>query len=292
MSVLAGLCVANCSLAESAPQTDGRGTGEIRIREIFSSHLPDTMRKNSFRAFVHPHFGDFENHDYFRISSGVRYGATSKLELSAETAAYFSHGFGDVGFFDRKGVMSAQFGAKLNVGPRILEGWDASVGFDVTRPTGSPPIELTDGLQHFEPYMTFSRRMESRPEIRLFWGAGADLVSATRFAGELQENQLGDDSAHLTAGFVWDRDRLHYTFEAMVASTRPFGESSDDLLVLRPGVIWEIPSFRNPHSRGNWMIGVGAKASFGPDGADYGVSAKLRYNLDLKHLFSRKKRPD
>lgn len=293
-SIIAAACLAaGSTFAQTVPPAEPdalatRGADEIRIREVFSSHLPGTMAKNSFRASIHPHFGDLDRHDYFRISNTLRYGATSKLELSAGFDAYASHGLGDVGFFKEIGIMSVQFGGKLNIGDRILHGWDSSIGVDAVIPTGTPPVELTDGLRHISPYVTFSRRMESRPQIRLFWGAGFDFVNLAEYPGELQDNQLDDDSVNVSAGFVIDRNMLHYSFESQLATTRGIGNGSDDdVLTLRPGIIWEVPTFRDRHKRSNWMIGLGGRVSFGPDGTDVGASAKLRYNLDLKHLFGR-----
>lgn len=277
------------AVAQTAPAPDARGDDEIRIREVFSSHLPDTMRKNLFRASIHPHFGDFNRHDYFRVSNTLRYGATDHLEVSAGVDAFVSHGIGDVGLFKEVGIMAAEFGAKYNLGHHVLRDWDASVGFEERIPAGSPPAELTDGLRHFTPYTSFSRRLESRPDIRIFWGVGADLVTKTRYVGVLDKNQLGDDSVNVSAGFVIDRNLLHYSFEALFATTRGIGDGSDDdVLTLRPGIIWEIPTWRDRHKRSGWLIGLAPKVSFGPDGTDFGLSAKLRLNVDLKKLFGRK----
>jgi len=290
---LAGCLGMVCVNAAETEKPNVRGDDEIRIREVFSSHLPDTMAKNSFRASIHPHFGDFDRHDYFRISNTLRYGATSKLEVSAGLDAYASHGLGDVGAFKEIGIMAMEFGAKLNIGNSILRDWDSAIGFDVVLPTGSPPMELTDGLRHFAPYVSFSRRMESRRNIRLFWGAGVDIVSVAEFPGELRDNQFDDDSVNVTAGFVIDRNMLHYSFETKLATTRVIGNGSDDdLFELRPGIIWEIPTWHDHHKRSGWMVGLGGRVSFGRDGTDFGASAKLRYNLDLKRLFARKKKSD
>jgi hypothetical protein len=266
---------------------EGRGADEIRIREVFSSHLPGTMARDAFRASFHPRFGDLTNRDYFRVLTGVRYGATARLEVSAGADFYFSHGAGDVGFFDESGLYAVQFGAKFNAYKNVLSGWETGVGFDVDIPVGTPPPELTDGLKHFTPYITFSRRLPSRPRTRVFWGAGLDLVERTSFPGVLRENQLDDHSMGLTAGFVIDRNMMHYTFETQVATTRAIGDTEEDLLVLRPGFIWEVPKFRDRTRRSNWMIGLGGRVTIGPDGTDIGASAKLRYNLDLKQLFRR-----
>lgn len=292
LSPLALLGVASAILPVQAANNlfdllDARGSDEIRIQEIFTSHLPDTIAESSIRASLHPRFGDLFNRDYFRASTGLRYGATSRLEVSAGADLYFSHGAGDVGFFDDAGIHGVRFGAKFNAYRDVLSGWETGVGFDTDIPVGTPPPELTDGLKHFTPYVTFSRRLPSRPSMRVFWGAGFDFVEPTTFPGVLATNQLDDDSLRFTAGFVIDRGRFHYTFETRYSTTHVVGNTDEDVLELRPAVIWEVPSFRDRTRWSGWLVGVGGKASFGPDGTDTGISGKLRYNFDLKGLFRR-----
>jgi hypothetical protein len=274
---------------QARDEYDARGADEIRIQEVFTSHLPETIADGAFRASLHPHMGDIRDNDHIRVSTGVRYGATSRLELSAGADFYFSHGAGDVDIFDEGGISKVFFGAKLNVGRNLLYSWRSSIGFDASFPTDNPPRDFTDGMKHFTPYVTFSRRLTSRPSIRVFWGMGLDLVEHTEYPGVLRTNQLDDHSANITAGFVIDRKNLHYSFEAQVATTRVIGGTDEDVLTLRPGIIWEVPKLRDRTRRSNWMVGVGGRVSFGPDGTDIGASGKLRYNFDLKYLFTRKK---
>jgi hypothetical protein len=209
--------------------------------------------------------------------------------VSAGADFYFSHGAGDVDLFHDNGISRVFFGAKFNTGRRLLNDWHSSIGFDASIPVRNPPQNLTDGMKHFMPYVTFSRRLTSRPNIRVFWGAGLDLVEPTSFPGVLGTNQLDDDSTSITAGFVIDRGMWHYTFETRYATTRIIGETKDDLLELRPGIIWEVPKLRDRTRRSGWLIGIGGRITIGRDGTSVAASGKLRYNLDLKRLFSRKK---
>lgn len=270
----------------SAPAADPRGDDEIHIREIFSSHLPETLKKNSLRLWVHPHLGDFSLRDYLRVSSGVRYGVLPHWEIGAGSNFYFSHGVGDVGLFRRYGAADFTFGTKVNLGDSVLPGWKTAVGADLSFPVSSPPAEITDGLRHLAPFVTFSRRLEDRPAVRLFWGFGYDRVEHTRFPGLLRKNQLDDDSLRANAGFVYDHGHFHYTFEAEVATTRIVGSSNEDVVTLRPGILWEIPG-RSGAGKSNWVVGAALRASEGPDGLDLGASAKFRLNFDLKRLLGR-----
>ena len=273
---------------EEAIRADPRGDEETRIREVFSSHLPDTMRASALRLALHPHLGDFTRYDHLRVSTGLRYGVTANWEAGLYSDLYFSHGFGDVKSFTDFGVSSLQPSTKFNLGRNVIRGWDAAIGADLTFPVGRPPPELTDGLRHYEPWITVSRRLESRPAIRIFAGFGSDLVERTTRQGTYTKNQLRDSSLNANAGFVLDRGRLHYSFEASLASTRPLGSARDELLILRPGLVWEIPARHDPSGKTNWIVGGALNTSFGPDGTNIGGSVKVRFNFDLKRLLGRR----
>lgn len=255
---------------------------DLRIPEVFTSHLPQTLRSGALRVSVHPHLGDFTARDYLRISTGLRYGLTAKWEAGVSTEFYFSHGFGDVDFVKQVGLSTLALGTKYDLGSRLIPHWNTAVGFDFATPISRPPADLTDGMRHFNPYLTSSRRLVSNPSIRVFWGGGVDLVSHMNRPHELRKNQIDDNTTVLTAGAVWDRRLLHYTFEAAWESSRLVGDTGEDTLTLRPGVIWEVPWFRGRKSGRIVLLGASLRASIGPDGTAFGGGAKLRINFDPK----------
>ncbi len=283
---LAVLAVAGLAAARAAGASPAGSRqisdDELRIRGVFESSLPGTERKHALKFVFHPHFGDFTQRDELRIPLGLRYGLTARWEISGDLEAYFSHGLGDHTFFDEAGFSLLRFGTKYHWDTSPWDGWDTAAGIDYTMPVGNPPLDITDGLEHFSPFVTFAHRLDDLPNVRVFWGLGADIVRRSEIQGELKKNQLGDDAQRLTAGFVWDRGDLSYTFEASVASTRLTGERDRDLFTLQPGVIWRVPQRFTLNSRSQWLLGVGLRSSYGPDGFDYGASAKLRVNLDFK----------
>jgi len=255
---------------------------DLRIPEVFTSHLPQTLPPGDVRVSVHPHLGDFDARDFLRIGAGLRYGLTSKWEAGASTGVYFSHGLGDVAFFKRAGLYSLNLSTKYNLGTFPIAGWTSAIGFDFDTPVSRPPRDLTDGMRHYNPYFVSSRRLLSHPEIRIFWGAGVDLVSHTDLPRKLLKNQLDDNTTSLSGGIVWDRHSLHYTLEVAWDSTRLVGHNQDDTLTLRPGVIWEVPWFRSRKSGRIVLLGGSLRCSFGPDGTGLGAGAKLRVNFDPK----------
>ena len=255
---------------------------DLIIPEIFSSHLPFTLPKYAFRLRVNPHLGDFQNKDYLRLSTNVRYGLSENWEIGAGSDLYVSHGYGDLNSFDHYGAANLRVSAKVNLGQPFFAGWFVGAGFEYATPLGHPPAQLTDGLRHYMPYLTFSHRLESHRAMRIFWGLRLDEVVHTSLPGEFGRNAFTESNWGITGGWVIDRQSLHYTFEATLDTTRIFSRREQDIFSLRPGVIWEIPSRRGPEVKGHWIVGVAAKSTTGPGGTSLGASFKLSYRSDIK----------
>lgn len=273
---------AQVAAATAAKADDKVSDDELRIKGVFDSALPGTEQKNRLRFIIHPHFGDFNRRDYLRMPLGLRYGLTTRWEITGEVESYFSHGFGGQKWFEEYGFDNLHLGTKYRIGTRFWPGWDTGVGVDYQTPVGRPPPDVNDGLTHLSYYATFSHDLAGRPGWRFFWSAGADDVSTTGRPVTLQKNDLGDDAVNLSAGFVWQRGVLNYTFETSFATTRLTGTRDRDLVTIRPGVVWQVPKRYTFNSKGQWLLGLALRFNHGADGYDYGVSGKLRVSFDFK----------
>jgi hypothetical protein len=260
------------------------------VRGVFTSDLPDIERKHSLKLALHPHVGDLIKYDYLRSDVGLKYSLSSRLELRGDVAAYFSHGLGDVGFFKQAGFGEFHFNAKYRLGESLWRGWDSAIGLGYSKPIGSPPVDVTDGLEHRAISFTFARPLHNRPDVRIFWGASADFISETTTPGRHDDNELRDSNSTLSGGFIVDRGRIHYTFEAKATTTRLLGDSSDEVYEIRPGIIWELGKPRADGSRSRWLLGLGLSTTFGPDGTEFGLGARLRMDINLKRLLRGKHR--
>jgi hypothetical protein len=272
-----------------APTSVKISDDQLRIQGIFNTALPGTEKKNALRFLFHPHFGDFTSSDYLRIPVGLRYGLTSNWEITGEIEGYVAHGLGSVPAFSDAGFADVHFGTKYHLKNLVFNTWDAAVGFDYLQPINHPPVDVTDGLQHMAPYMTFSRRLEMDPHWRVFWGFGYDHVTATSIPGELEKNQLGDDNVNVSGGIVWDRNRWHYTLETTVATSTASSDPAHDgtSIIMRPGAVYEIPTKYTRWIGGRWVVGGALRFSEGPDGFDFGGGVKVRVDFDLKKLLGR-----
>lgn len=282
--LLLGFCPVAWSALSANPDLPDTA---LRFKGVFDSGLPGTEPKNSLHLLLHPHFGDFSKRDHLRIPIGLRYGLTADWEVTGEVETYFSHGLGDVSLFEQKGLSQLHLGTKYRLRKRWLKEWDTSVGFDYTHPLGRPPPDVTDGFSHFSPYVMGARPLASLPQVRVFWRFGSDFTDYDG-PGRRLKNQLGDDTVSVSGGLVWTRGSYHYTLETGWTTADGIGgPEGGNVFSLRPGIIWEIPPEYTFHARGQWMLGLGLRATHGPDGLDFGGSLKLRLNLDLKRLLRR-----
>lgn len=290
LSLAWAVSASGATVTMEQPETPVRpqlGDDEYLIDEVFQSHLPGTLEKYHLRLSVNPHLGDWMGKDYMRVTTTLRYGLTEHCELSAGGNLYFSHGNGDVDAFKEYGAASLKLGVKYNLGQPLFANWETAIGADYEFPLGHPSPQLTDGLRHFRPYVTFSHRLQTHPDLRIFVGFRFDYVTVTDLPGEFGKNSFHESSNGITGGWVLDRNRLHYTFEASYDTNRLIGHGSEDIFTLRPGLLWEIPTRHNSPIRSNWLIGFAANYTHGPGGDGYGGSFKLRYSSDLKNRLRR-----
>ncbi|MCZ6674422.1 MAG: hypothetical protein O7C75_15950, partial [Verrucomicrobia bacterium] len=128
----------------------------------------------------------------------------------------------------------------------------------------------------------FARRLESRPNVRVFWGLTTDIVGQTDVIGRIEKNDLRDSSQRISGGFLIEKDAMHYTLETSYATTSIWGNTGRDVFSVRPGFVWQVPRRYTGNSSGQWLIGAATPVSFGPDGTNIGISVKLQMNFDFK----------
>ncbi len=269
-------------LGAQTPHSASAFDTALRIQGVFDSNLPDTEPAHALRLTLRPHFGDLHRRDSIRVPLGLRYGISERWEVAAEAESYFAHGIKGLGFFEEVGMSALRFETKYQWRNLPRTGWDAAIGFEYIRPVGDPPIELTDGLEHFMPFVIFAHRLESHPHIRVFWGVGGDFVNKTSIEVPRRLNALGADSHRINGGIIWRARVLTYTFEASAATTRLGNGPERDLYIIRPGVVWQVPSKSAFNRLGYWQVGVGLRYVIGPDSTRFGASVKVRVDYDFK----------
>ncbi len=273
----------------TAPASDDRDTIS-RIRDLFEIDLPMTERPGEVRFSFQPHFRDLINKTYLRTPLELRWGVTDRFELNSYIDTYFTHGLrqGGSGY----GINDLHFGAKYAWLEWLKPTWDASVGFNTSIPVSRPPPDLTDGHNHFTPYIVFGRKLDALPGLSEILNFGVDLVSTSSTPGGFGKNEPHSSSLSLRPGFLYDRGAWHYTLEIDGTTTRLIGNGNHDFLTIRPGIVWDLPKVLVFNARGRWLAGFSLTFVFGPDGNTISTGGRFRGEINLMHLFRRNQPAD
>ena len=257
-----------------------------RFSGLFELDLPITERAGNLRFMYQPHFRDLIDKSFLRVPLEFRWGVNHRLELDSAVDTYFPHGLRrtDTGY----GLSEVHLGAKYACYVWLRRIWDASVGVNVSLPVSRPPLELTDGHQHFSPYVVFGRKIDDIAGLMGYIHTGFDIVEKSGTPGNFGQNEPHGNSLSLTPGIVYDRGEWHYTLEVDATTTRVIGGGNHDFLTIRPGVVWEIPKSLCFHARGRWFAGFNVSAVFGPDGNTVSTGGRFRGEVNLSRWFGAK----
>jgi len=257
------------------------------IPGVFTTELPRLILPESLRLTLRPHFRDFINHDYFRLTLGARYGLTSQWELSGDMDTYVSHGVGDVRVGKEVGVSKIRLGAKYRFSDFLLPYWDTVAGITYSFPVGDPPADLTDRVRHLTPYMTLAHKWESRPNVTSFVSYGIDFVSNSDVVDTLKGGSLEASTWFITPGVLWQRGAFDYSLETTFSSTWGLDSRDEYAVTVRPGIKWILPRRLTFNSHSRWIVGVSVNATYGTSGSDFGSSLRLQTDFNFKHFLKR-----
>jgi hypothetical protein len=258
-----------------------------KISGIFDTDLPKTEKKGRIRFIIHPHLGDFTRRSYVRIPLGVRWGVNDHVEFTTTVEPYFQHGLksGSPG----NGIGDLQFGAKYAFRDWLKPAYDASVGINTRFPVGHPPLDLTDGYNHYAPYLVVSKKSPATAGLTYFVSGTLDYMDKSSVAGSFRKNDAHSSSMIFGTGFVLDRFPYHYTLETGYQTTSLVGKENKQFVFLKPGFAWDLPRRLTFNSKGRWLFGVSIKITEGPDGTRVDSGGKIRGEFNLKRWFGSKK---
>jgi len=254
-----------------------------KIAGIFDTDLPKTERKGSLRFIIHPHLGDFTNRSYVRVPLGLRWGVNDHVEFTATVEPYLAHGLksGSPG----NGIGDVQFGAKYAFHEWLKPDYDASTGLNVRLPVGSPPLDLTDGYNHYSPYLVISRKSPRLAGLTWFVSPSLDIMRKSFVNGTFRKDDPHSSSLIFGTGFVLDRYPYHYTLEAGYQTTSLIGKDNEQFVFVKPGFAWDLPRRLTFNSRGRWLFGFSIKFTEGPDGLRVDTGGKIRGEFSLRRMF-------
>ncbi len=248
-----------------------------RLPDLFSDRLPNFERSGAVRIYVRPHFGDFLHRDYVRIPIGVRAKVTENFESSTEFEGYVTHGLGDAAGY---GFSNLRLGAKCeHVLPQLGVG-GISVGLNYQMPLGRPPLDLTDGYRHLQPYLAATHPLMPSWPMLGYATLSADMLDRTVLMKHFGRNQLHSNSLTLSAGVAHEWKRFHGSLTATVNTSALMSNETKQVYSLRPEVV--LPWKSRSGSKAQVLLTLGGRAVHGPDGTELGLSGSMRVEFNLK----------
>jgi hypothetical protein len=298
LSFLLLILSANAAWAQTSTGTDEQHPGTppeparlfSRINGLFNGDLPQLDLPGTFKLILRPHFGDFIRRDYARLDAGTRWALNEHLELTSEASVYFAHGLGGSNA-DGYGVGRVRLGSKYIFERWPLPNYETSLTINAEIPTGHPPIDMTDGNYHLAPAVVVQHNWISRPKVTTFGGMGADIVGRSTVRGTWGTNQPHDHSVSFTAGAIYDVGQLKWTISGTFATTAGITRHNDNFYYLQPGVLWYVPSRFTFHSKTQWIVGLSARTTWGPDGFDFGLNSRLRAEITFRQVMDKIRKP-
>jgi hypothetical protein len=272
--------------AAEAPVTNGSQPSLFRMPGFFEIEMPKTERRGEVTFDFQPHFRDLIDQSYLRIPLEFRWGVNDHFEFNWSGDSYIDHGLRN-GDYSGNGFSAVHFGAKYAWHEWLKPVWDTSVGVNSSFPVSHPPIELTDGHNHVTPYITLGRKVDDIKGLSGFINVSVDFISKSSTPGNFGQNEPHSRSMTLRPGLVYDLGHWHYTCEVAVTTTRLIGGGNHDFLIIRPGVVWELPKKLVFNANGRWYAGFNVTATLGPDGNTLSTGGRFRGELNLTHLFRR-----
>ncbi|HVT73014.1 MAG TPA: hypothetical protein VHD61_07745 [Lacunisphaera sp.] len=254
-----------------------------KVSGIFDTDLPKTEKKGRIRLIVHPHLGDFTRRPYVRVPLGIRWGVNDHVELSATVEPYLEHGLrrGSPG----NGLGDVEFGGKYAFHRWLQPDFDASVGANLRFPVDHPPLDMTDGYNHYAPYFVVAHQSRRIEGLKYFASTTLDYMDKSSVAGSFRKDDPHSTNMIFGTGFVLDRYPYHYTLETGYQTTSLVGRDNKQFVYVRPGFAWDIPRRYTFDSHGRWLIGVSFKITEGPDGTRIDSGGKLRGEFSLRRWF-------
>jgi hypothetical protein len=283
LSILLTSLIAIAALAQDqpAPEVQHPPTAFSRIRGLFDIDLPELDPPGTFTLIFRPHVSDFVRRDYLRTEAGFRWTLNDNFEFSTEAATYVTHGFGaPVGY----GIGELDFGSKYIFRNWPQRDYETSASLNVLIPSGRPPLDMTDGHNHYSPGIVIQHHAERNPRLTTFAGTSVDLLASSTTPGVFQPNQPKNDSISVTAGGVYEIGQIKWTLTGTYTTTALISGTSTHFFYLQPSLLWYVPKKLTLNSKTQWIVGFGTPMTWGPDGYEFKVTTRLRAEITFRQV--------
>lgn len=257
-----------------------------RVTSLFDGELPQFDVPGTVNLTVRPHFSDLIRREYMRTEVGARWALNKRFEINGDASVFFNHGFDDAPSVG-SGIGRLRLGSRYVLENWPRSGYDVSFDLNMQAPVGHPPIDMTDGQYHFTPSFLVQRESKRNAKFSTFAGLGLDLIDGSSIPGRFATNQPHEDSMNATVGAIYDLGQLKYTLSGTYATTALLGDDTEHFFYLTPGVQWYLPRRFTFNSKTQWIVGLSARTTWGPDGTDFSLRARARAELTFRQVMQK-----
>ncbi len=249
---------------------------DLRMMEdVFDVELPATTPKRGVELSISPRFVDTVKQDYLRIPLRFKYGLTNKWEFAVRLQPYVNNPSQG----DRKnGVENIRFSTKYHLDRPLFGQVESALGIGVTLPLEDEKDGITDGYNHFTPFVTVARTydLSGGRQWQWFTSAEYDILGGNPDRGDKPEK---DDELSLLPGLMYGPPGFwRYVFYVEWDTTRIAGGDRDDVFLV-PGVLYDPPRGRYRWLPGDWEFELAGKLGLADASDDHGVILKIKIDF-------------
>lgn len=248
------------------------------------TELPATQDGGTFEYSFSPKFEDLAKNDVVRFRNVAKYGITDNLEARARFEFYTGNPTRNN--WDTN-VSNAGVGLKYQ-----FEEWPgfadirSGTGFEFSFPIGSPSKKFVDEFGFISPFITFSRFLESYPQVLTFTNLGLNFVTNPPGRDKPKEERP-DHSLNLTLGGIfYHTNALRYTGELLYRTTE-IGGGGQNQVFLTPGINWDVPVKYTSYlyMPGLFQLSGGVQVPLTDEESNYRIFTKIKWNFDFGKFF-------
>lgn len=256
-----------------------------RVNGLFNFDLPKLDPPGTVKLIFYPHFADLIKQGYIRVDGGFRWALNDHFEVSSAAATYFSHGLKDESH--GSGIGGLRFGSKYLFREWLKPGYESSVALTIDLPTGRPPIDMTDGYNHFTPSFVIQQRSPHLPRLTTFASTSINFITLSSVQGTFDLTTPQDNSVSFSLGGIYDAGQLKWTLAGTYTTTALLSARSAHFYALSPSVLWYVPKKMSFKSKTQWVIGFGLPMEWSPLGFEIRPRGKLRAEITFRQVIDR-----
>jgi hypothetical protein len=257
-----------------------------RLPELVNDDLPFLAPRGAYWFYARPSIGNPFDGKYFRLDGGTWIKVTKSIDfnLGAQSYAWRDQTVNDT---TRWGFYGANAGIKYNRSLPGPAGTAMSAGLNFSTPISEPPLVLTDGYRHTDPYITYTRPLSARLHLVGFATFGADLLAHySPLPSNFGDNQLHSNSLNASLGVT--REFKYFTASTTVSggTTALMSKHALQVFSLNPKIVIPVEHFlpslcgKLPHW--HFYLNLNAHAATGPDSQQFGGGASMSVNFDSR----------